>query len=63
MKANNERASYLFNRFYEKTITDNEKKELFLLLNKFSDEELSELMAQAFNKLDKDALVPDDIKG
>jgi transmembrane sensor len=62
MKANKERVSYLFNRFYEKTITDNEKKELFLLLNKFSDEELSELMAQAFNKLDKDALVPDDIK-
>jgi len=58
----NERASYLFNRFYEKMITDNEKKELFLLLNKFSDEDLSELMAQAFNKLDKNALVPDDAK-
>src|SRR5882762_4747972 len=62
MKANDERVSYLFNRFYEKTITDNEKKELFLLLNKFSDEGLSELMAQAFNKLDKGALVPDDVK-
>ncbi|MDN5286139.1 MAG: FecR family protein [Mucilaginibacter sp.] len=62
MKANNERVSYLFNRFYEKTITDDEKKELFLLLNKFNDEELSELMAQAFNKLNKDALVPDDVK-
>ena len=62
MNANNERVSYLFNRFYEKTITDDEKKELFLLLNKFGDEELSELMGQAFNKLDKDTLVPDDIK-
>ena len=62
MKADNERVSYLFNRFYEKTITDDEKRELFLLLNEFSDEELSKLMAQAFNKLDKDALVPDDIK-
>jgi transmembrane sensor len=62
MKADDERVSYLFNRFYEKTITDNEKKELFLLLNKFSDEELSELMAQTFNKLNKDTLVPDDIK-
>lgn len=62
MKSTPERVSYLFNRYYEKTATDIEKKELFLSLEKFSDEDLSLLMARAFNKLDRNTLVSDDLK-
>lgn len=49
MNSQTERVAYLFNRYYSKTATDAERKELFLLVGELSDERLTGLMAQAYN--------------
>jgi transmembrane sensor len=57
-----ERLVYLFGSYYQKTATEPEREELFLLLSKLSDEELSVLMDYSFTAFDVLPSVVDETK-
>jgi hypothetical protein len=47
----NSRASYLFKKYYNKSASPDEIKELFYLLNEFSDDDLTRLMLEGWENL------------
>lgn len=64
MNTFNERLAYLFSRYYDNMATEEEKKELFFLLNTTDDKRLSELIEQAWEtqSLDSRVFSPDKSK-
>lgn len=57
-----ERASYLFNRYYQKTATEAERKELFLLMENMGDDALADLTKEAYAAADGAAWETDEGK-